>query len=147
MLFHSVPKLALFIPLLGTCLAELLTPFPDTASDLAIKFQPVLDFDTDSCYQTAVIGKDYLVNSDIDPNLAPPRPPGPGPIIRAATDDNQVVFAVNASNSDSEIGIRSGGPYAPSGCRDKIRLDRSQTYVRERCNHGWCAYLYGYYFL
>ncbi|KAH2623975.1 hypothetical protein KXW54_007277, partial [Aspergillus fumigatus] len=26
------------------------------------------------------------------------------------------------------------------------RLDHSQTYVRERCNRGWCAYLYGYYF-
>ncbi|KAL4756890.1 necrosis inducing protein-domain-containing protein [Aspergillus foveolatus] len=127
MLFLSLSKLALFIPLLGTCLAELLTPFSDTASDLAIKFQPVLDFDTDSCYQTAAIGKDYKVNSGIDPPLAPPRPPGPGSIIRAATDDNQVVFAANAS--DSEIGIRSGGPYAPSGCRDKARLDHSQTYV------------------
>ncbi|KAI9650517.1 hypothetical protein NHQ30_000533 [Ciborinia camelliae] len=33
-----------------------------------------------------------------------------------------------------------------SECRDKSRLDYSQTYVRQRCNHGWCAYLYGYYF-
>lgn len=142
MLSLNLLKLAVLIPLLGTGLAELLNPFPDTASDLAIKFQPVLDFDTDSCYQTAAIGTDYNVNAGIDPNLAPPRPPGPGPIPRASTDDEQVVFAANAS----EIGILSGGPYAPSGCRDKARLDHSQTYVRERCNHGWCAYLYGYYF-
>ncbi|KAL3459655.1 necrosis inducing protein [Aspergillus heterothallicus] len=134
--------------LLETCLAEVLVPFPDTASDLAIKFQPVLDFDTDSCYQTAAIGKDYKVNSGISPNLAPPRPPvGPG--IPRAAGDEQVVFAANATDREieSEAGVRSThGPYAPFGCRDKDRLENSQTYVRERCNHGWCAYLYGYYF-
>lgn len=30
-------------------------------------------------------------------------------------------------------------------CRQS-RLQNSQTYVRQRCNNGWCAYLYGYYF-
>ncbi|KAL4734428.1 necrosis inducing protein [Aspergillus similis] len=32
------------------------------------------------------------------------------------------------------------------GCREVTRLENSQTYIRERCNHGWCAYLYGYCF-
>jgi hypothetical protein len=155
MLSSNLSKLSLLLPLLGTSLAEILTPFSDTASDLAIKFQPVLDFDTDSCYQTAAIGKDYKLNAGLSPNLAPPRPPpgpgGPG-IPRAAgagagADDEQVVFAANATDIDSEIGVReSHGPYTPFGCRDKDRLEHSQTYVRERCNHGWCAYLYGYYF-
>ncbi|KAJ5691956.1 hypothetical protein N7462_001379 [Penicillium macrosclerotiorum] len=44
--------------------------------------------------------------------------------------------SVNSGRTDNSIGP----------CRDKDRLDHSQTYVRERCNHGWCAYLYGYYF-
>ncbi|KAK4202056.1 necrosis inducing protein [Triangularia verruculosa] len=36
-------------------------------------------------------------------------------------------------------------PFGPGNCRSG-RLARSQTYVRTRCNHYWCAYLYGYYF-
>lgn len=31
-------------------------------------------------------------------------------------------------------------------CRSEDRLYHSNAYVRRRCNHGWCAYLYGYYF-
>ncbi|KAI2791908.1 hypothetical protein POX_b01936 [Penicillium oxalicum] len=150
MLSSKISNLHLLLPLLlGTSLAEILTPFGDTASNGAIKFQPVLDFDKDSCYQTAAIGTDYRVNAGIGPNLAPPRPPGTGPgIPRAAgANDEQVVFAANATGADSESGVRSThGPYIPFGCRDKNRLEHSQTYVRERCNHGWCAYLYGYYF-
>ena len=140
----NLSKIALLIPLLGACLAELLTPFPDTASDLAIKFQPVLDFDKDSCYQTTAVGRDYRVNSGFSPPLAPPNPPGGGDIPRSA-DGEQFVFAANNSGSSNE-GENRSGPYAPFECRDRSRLDNSQTYVRERCNHGWCAYLYGYYF-
>ncbi|KAK0739464.1 necrosis inducing protein [Apiosordaria backusii] len=36
-------------------------------------------------------------------------------------------------------------PFRAGDCR-KDRLSHSQTYVRKRCNHYWCAYLYGYYF-
>ncbi|KAK4174345.1 necrosis inducing protein [Triangularia setosa] len=36
-------------------------------------------------------------------------------------------------------------PFGPGNCR-KGRLAQSQVYVRTRCNHYWCAYLYGYYF-
>lgn len=40
-------------------------------------------------------------------------------------------------------------PYEPKGnwwCRSADRLMYSNAYVRRRCNHGWCAYMYGYYF-
>lgn len=30
-------------------------------------------------------------------------------------------------------------------CRKKDRLDYCNTYARERCNNGWCVYMYGYY--
>ncbi|KAK7976619.1 dynamin family protein [Apiospora arundinis] len=31
-------------------------------------------------------------------------------------------------------------------CRDASDLDNNNVYVRTRCNHGWCAYVYDYYF-
>ncbi|KAF4472143.1 hypothetical protein FALBO_951 [Fusarium albosuccineum] len=31
-------------------------------------------------------------------------------------------------------------------CRDESDLDNNNVYVRTRCNSGWCAYLYAYYF-
>jgi hypothetical protein len=40
-------------------------------------------------------------------------------------------------------------PYNPKGnifCRTADRLMHSNAYVRRRCNHYWCAYMYGYYF-
>ena len=32
------------------------------------------------------------------------------------------------------------------GCRDEWDLDNNQVYSRSRCNNGWCAHLYAYYF-
>ncbi|KAF5585218.1 NLP4 [Fusarium subglutinans] len=31
-------------------------------------------------------------------------------------------------------------------CRHKSRLDNANVYTRKRCNNGWCAYMYDYYF-
>ncbi|CCT72039.1 uncharacterized protein FFB20_05690 [Fusarium fujikuroi] len=31
-------------------------------------------------------------------------------------------------------------------CRDKSRLDNANVYTRKRCNNGWWAYMYDYYF-
>ncbi|KAF5547704.1 NLP4 [Fusarium mexicanum] len=31
-------------------------------------------------------------------------------------------------------------------CRLKSRLDNANVYTRKRCNNGWCAYMYDYYF-
>jgi hypothetical protein len=33
-----------------------------------------------------------------------------------------------------------------SNCRDLSDLDNNNVYSRQRCNNGWCIYLYGYYF-
>ncbi len=35
---------------------------------------------------------------------------------------------------------------SPDDCRDESDLDNNNVYVRTRCNNGWCAYLYDYYF-
>jgi hypothetical protein len=32
------------------------------------------------------------------------------------------------------------------GCRDGARLDSNNVYSRSRCNNGWCAIMYEYYF-
>ncbi|RYP03901.1 hypothetical protein DL764_004817 [Monosporascus ibericus] len=32
------------------------------------------------------------------------------------------------------------------GCRDESDLDNNNVYSRQRCNNGWCAYIYDYYF-
>lgn len=40
-------------------------------------------------------------------------------------------------------------PFNPKGnwvCRTPDRLMHSNAYVRRRCNHFWCAYMYAYYF-
>lgn len=31
-------------------------------------------------------------------------------------------------------------------CRDATDLDNNNVYSRSRCNNGWCAHLYEYYF-
>ncbi|KAI0477848.1 necrosis inducing protein [Xylariaceae sp. FL0804] len=41
---------------------DVLTPLPQNAYPDAIKFQPVMDFDTDSCYNTAAIDPDGNTN-------------------------------------------------------------------------------------
>ncbi|OTB01886.1 hypothetical protein M426DRAFT_14040 [Hypoxylon sp. CI-4A] len=38
----------------------------------------------------------------------------------------------------------SNGP--AEDCRDTEQLDNNNVYSRKRCNHGWCAYVYDYYF-
>ncbi|KAJ6055924.1 hypothetical protein N7444_005022 [Penicillium canescens] len=127
MMFLMLPRSALLASLLGNCLANLLTPFGTTASANAIKFQPVIDFDTESCYNTAAVGTNGQVNDGIAPSVAPPPVP------------THWLFTSNNTEEDRILpNLR--------GCREKDRLDHGQVYVRERCNHGWCAYLYGYYF-
>lgn len=50
---------------------------------------------------------------------------------------------INANFNEGQV------PYNPKGnwfCRTEDRLMHSNAYVRRRCNHFWCAYMYGYYF-
>ena len=102
MLLGPLQKLGVLAIVVGSCTADILFPLPQSASDGALKFQPVLDFDKDACYQTAAIGLDGRVNQGLDQ------------------------FKGN--------------------CRERAELFWAQTYVRQRCNHGWCAYMYAYYF-
>lgn len=90
-----------FLP--GISVANVLEPLGVDATEGARKWQPVLDFDTDTCYHTAAISPDGSTNEGLD-------------------------WTTDVSE-----------------CRSEDRLWHSNTYARERCNHYWCAYMYGYY--
>ncbi|OBR09206.1 NLP4 protein [Colletotrichum higginsianum IMI 349063] len=77
------------------------------APERDLKWQPAMDFDMDSCYNTPAVDRD----GNLNPGL-------------------------------SVCGTAS----TAGGCRDGPDLGNSNVYSRARCNNGWCAYLYGYYF-
>ncbi|KAH7349685.1 secreted protein [Plectosphaerella cucumerina] len=82
-----------------------LEPLPkDHAQALEFRFQPLLDFDTDSCYNVPAISPSCTISPGLEPS----------------------------------------GDTSP--CRAPSALDNSNVYVRGRCNRGWCAFLYSYYF-
>lgn len=82
------------------------TALPQRASADALRWQPVLDFDKDGCYN---------------------------------------VPAIDAAGNVVE-GLPHSWVGLASDCRDASDLDNNNVYVRRRCNGGWCAYLYDYYF-
>ncbi|KAK3372102.1 NLP4 protein [Podospora didyma] len=82
-------------------------PLPECRTYADNKWQPILDFDTDSCYNVAAISPNGVTN--------------PG------------------------LNCRVGESYA-SNCRDRSHIDRTNVYSRARCNSGWCAHMYAYYF-
>lgn len=47
---------------------KLLNPLPPNASDGAFKFQPLLDFDTNTCYHTAAIDAGGNINEGMRPS-------------------------------------------------------------------------------
>ena len=55
------------------------------------------------------------------------------------------VPAIDAEGNISE-GLDPNFTTGPEDCRDESDLDNSNAYSRQRCNSGWCVYLYGYYF-
>lgn len=79
---------------------------PETATASDLKWQPVLDFDTDGCYNVPAIDADGNIVEGLDNNFT---------------------------------GLSSD-------CRDLSDLENNNVYSRQRCNSGWCVYLYGYYF-
>ncbi|WP_113699537.1 NPP1 family protein [Nonomuraea lactucae] len=79
---------------------------PQNATAADLKWQPTLDYDTDSCYNVPAIGPDGRISEGLD---------------------NQ-----NTTNTGD--------------CRDQSDLDNTNAYSRQRCNSGWCVYLYDYYF-
>lgn len=80
-------------------------PLPQRATADDLKWQPALDFDTDSCYNVPAIGPDGHIDKG-----------------------------------------RSRHEKNTEGCRDEHDMDHSNVYSRRRCNNGWCAYLYDYFF-
>jgi glutaredoxin len=80
------------------------------ATDGDLNFAPILDYDTDSCYNVPAIGFDA---------------------------NNNIIVAQGLENLDTSL---------TGGCRDKADLDNTNAYSRQRCNSGWCAYMYDYYF-
>jgi hypothetical protein len=78
------------------------TAMPQNADATTLSFQPVLDYDTDSCYNVPAID----VNGNLDKGL-----------------DN--TYTTNTGD----------------GCRTPSYLDNQNVYARNRCNHGWCAYM------
>lgn len=60
------------------------------------------------------------------------------------TDGCYNVPAIGADGRTSEgLDPRSGDS---DGCRDPSDLANNNVYARQRCNNGWCAYIYDYYF-
>lgn len=55
----------------------------------------------------------------------------------------------NVAAVDPEGKINPGlGPWKDEidVCHTRERLNSGNVYSRQRCNHGWCMYMYGYYF-
>ncbi|KAK1973321.1 necrosis inducing protein [Colletotrichum cereale] len=71
------------------------------------KWQPAMDYDTDSCYNSPAIDQYGKLNYGMD-----------------------VCYAWTTEGY----------------CRDEWDLDNMNVYSRARCNNGWCAYMYAYYF-
>ncbi|RGP64957.1 necrosis inducing -domain-containing [Fusarium sporotrichioides] len=50
----------------------------------------------------------------------------------------------NTNGGLTQSNVIGKGPAAD--CRDNNRLERNNVYSRRRCNNGWCAIMYEYYF-
>ena len=147
MFFKQSVSLAMLLVLGLGCRADhILTPYPDSATEGAIKYQPYLQIDWQGCYQSVAIGVDGQLNDGIDPR-GPDIPHGgtkratTGKVnLRAESDDRAGGDLIPPRPPPDHAGWQS----ALVACRN--HKQNSQTYVRQRCNNGWCAYLYGYYF-
>ncbi|MEV5679026.1 MULTISPECIES: NPP1 family protein [unclassified Streptomyces] len=61
--------------------------------------------------------------------------------------DRDGCYASPAIGPDGTIapGLKIGGD-VNGNCRDLSDLENSNSYSREKCNNGWCAYMYALYF-
>ncbi|MDX3235201.1 NPP1 family protein [Streptomyces sp. ME03-5709C] len=62
--------------------------------------------------------------------------------------DGNACYNVPAIGPDGAIsqGLDHNNTTSSENCRDQSDLDNTNAYSRQRCNLGWCAYLYDYYF-
>lgn len=61
--------------------------------------------------------------------------------------DKDGCYPTPAIGSDGTInpGLNLGGD-VNGNCRDESDLDNTNAYSRSKCNNGWCAYMYAFYF-
>jgi hypothetical protein len=61
--------------------------------------------------------------------------------------DKDGCYPAPAIGADGTIngGLNIGGD-VNGECRDAPDLDNTNAYSRSKCNNGWCAVMYGYYF-
>lgn len=61
--------------------------------------------------------------------------------------DKDGCYPTPAIGPDGTInpGLKMGGALN-GNCRDQSDLDNTNAYSRSKCNNGWCAYMYGFYF-
>jgi lysophospholipase L1-like esterase len=61
--------------------------------------------------------------------------PAIGPTATGGLDPAYISYGLDHNNTTSSL-----------YCHDKRDLDNTNAYSRQRCNNGWCVYLYDYYF-
>lgn len=61
--------------------------------------------------------------------------------------DKDGCYPTPAIGPDGRInpGLKMGGA-VNGNCRDESDLNNTNAYSRSKCNNGWCAYMYGFYF-
>ncbi|RZS34399.1 necrosis inducing protein (NPP1) [Herbihabitans rhizosphaerae] len=61
--------------------------------------------------------------------------------------DTDGCYSTPAIGPDGTLnpGLNLGGD-VNGNCRDRSDLENTNVYSRSKCNNGWCAYMYGYYF-
>lgn len=102
----------------------------ESADSFEIDIQPLVDFDSDGCYQTAAINKD-------------------GQVCKSLHDLSYYTVPsvhVKPKLTASQVNPGHGATGTPQGdCRDLHQLENANTYSRKRCNNGICAVMYEYY--
>ena len=66
-------------------------------------------------------------------------------LLRSDTDSCYNVPAIGPAGRLAE-GLPHDNVGPAEDCREASNLNNQNVYVRTRCNHGWCAFLYDYYF-
>ncbi|KZL79704.1 necrosis inducing protein, partial [Colletotrichum incanum] len=75
--------------------------------------------------------------------------PADSPLSLAMDFDTDSCYNAPAIDSYGNLNFEKSICESPSiigDCRDRSDLENNNVYSRARCNDGWCAYMYGYYF-
>lgn len=94
---------------------------------------------------------------NITVSLAAPDPPKALPMRATANDrrwqpamdfDTDGCYNVPAIDAEGNIsqGLEHNWVSASQDCHDASDLENNNVYSRQRCNSGWCVYIYDYYF-